>query len=103
LIVLVPAHQFLYSPFDRSIGHFRRYALADLKRLTPSGCRIAKAFMLDSVGLFASLANRFILRSPMPTPAQIAAWDRVMVPVSRLLDPMTGHRLGKSAIVIWQK
>jgi hypothetical protein len=59
--------------------------------------------MLDSVGLFASLANRFILRSPMPTPAQIAAWDRVMVPVSRLLDPMTGHRLGKSAIVIWQK
>jgi SAM-dependent methyltransferase len=103
LIVLVPAHQFLYSPFDRSIGHFRRYALADLKRLAPPGYRVAKAFMLDSVGLVASLANRFILRSPMPTPAQIATWDRAMVPVSRLLDSITGHRLGKSAIIIWQK
>ncbi len=103
LIVLVPAHQFLYSPFDRSIGHFRRYAMADLKRLTPSGCRIASAFMLDSVGMLASLANRLILHSPMPTPAQIAAWDRAMVPLSRVLDPVTAYRLGKSAIIVWQK
>ncbi len=25
LIVLAPAHQFLYTPFDKAIGHFRRY------------------------------------------------------------------------------
>src|SRR5215208_5463768 len=25
LIVLIPAHQFVYSPFDKSIGHYKRY------------------------------------------------------------------------------
>ncbi|MEN8445006.1 MAG: class I SAM-dependent methyltransferase [Cyanobacteria bacterium J06555_13] len=25
LIVLSPAHQFLYSPFDQAVGHYRRY------------------------------------------------------------------------------
>lgn len=27
LILLVPAHKFLYSPFDEILGHFRRYTL----------------------------------------------------------------------------
>ena len=102
LIVLAPAHQFLYSPFDRSIGHFRRYNLAGLKRLTPPGCRVATSFMLDSVGFFASLANRWILRAAMPTTAQIATWDRAIIPLSRVFDPITNHRFGKSAIIAWQ-
>ena len=102
VVVLAPAHQFLYSPFDRAIGHFRRYNLAGLKLLTPPGCRVARAFMLDSVGFFASLANRLILHSAMPTPAQIATWDRAIIPISRLLDPVTGFRFGKSAIIVWQ-
>lgn len=103
LIVLAPAHQFLYSPFDKSIGHFRRYTLRSLKRISPQGTRIAAAFMLDTAGLFASLANRLILRSAMPTSSQIAAWDRAIIPVSRVLDPLTGFQFGKSAIVVWQK
>jgi hypothetical protein len=58
--------------------------------------------MLDSVGFFASLANRLILHSAMPTPAQIATWDRAIIPISRLFDPVTGFRFGKSAIIVWQ-
>lgn len=102
IVVLAPAHQFLYSPFDRAIGHFRRYNLTGLRRLTPEGCRVASAFMLDSAGFFASLANRLVLRSSMPTPAQIAIWDRLIVPISRLLDPIAGFRFGKSAVIVWQ-
>ena len=102
VIVLAPAHQLLYSPFDRSIGHFRRYSLAGLRKLTPPGCCVATAFLLDSVGFFASLANRLILRSAMPTKAQIITWDRAIVPLSRLFDPITGFRFGKSAIIVWQ-
>jgi SAM-dependent methyltransferase len=102
LIVLAPAHQFLYSPFDRSIGHFRRYNLARLRKLTPAGCRVAHAFMLDSAGFFASLVNRLVLRTAMPSPRQIAAWDRAVVPVSRLVDPVMRYRFGKTAIIVWQ-
>ena len=103
LVVLAPAHRFLFTAFDRAIGHHRRYDLRSLKALTPAGCRAAHAFMLDSVGFFASLANWLLLRAAMPTPAQIATWDRLLVPLSRIADPMTGFRFGKTAIVVWQR
>jgi len=102
LVILAPAHHFLYSPFDKSIGHFRRYNIAGLRALTPSTCHVVRTFMLDSIGFFISLANRFILRSASPTRAQIMAWDRCIVPLSRVIDPLTGFRFGKSVIVVWQ-
>jgi SAM-dependent methyltransferase len=101
LIVLAPAHQFLFSPFDANIGHFRRYNRASLIALTPSGCRLRGCFMLDSAGFCASLANRVLLRASMPTARQIALWDKVLVPVSRILDWLTGYNLGKSVVAVW--
>jgi SAM-dependent methyltransferase len=101
LIVLSPAHRFLFSPFDAAIGHHRRYSAAQLVGLTPPGCRIRARMMLDSAGLLASLGNRLLLRAKMPTPRQIAFWDRVLVPISRLLDPLTGWTLGKSVVAVW--
>jgi SAM-dependent methyltransferase len=103
LVVLVPAHQFLFSPFDAEIGHHRRYNLRMLARLTPPGYVIHRAMMLDSLGLFASLANRILLRSAMPTPNQIAFWDDILVPISRLLDPLTLRRFGKTAVTVWTR
>jgi hypothetical protein len=39
----------------------------------------------------------------MPSAVQIAAWDRLMVPLSRRLDPLIGHSLGKTVIGIWTR
>jgi hypothetical protein len=58
---------------------------------------------LDSVGVIASGANRLLLRSGMPTASQVALWDRVMVPVSRVIDPLFGRRIGKSILGVWRK
>jgi SAM-dependent methyltransferase len=103
LVVLAPAHPLLYSRFDQAIGHYRRYSLEGLKQLTPPGCSIADCTMLDSVGFFASLANRLLLRSDQPSHRQIAFWDRCLVPMSRVADRLTGYRLGKTALIIWQR
>src|SRR5262249_53136043 len=35
LVVLGPAHPWLFSPFDRAIGHYRRYTKSSLRALTP--------------------------------------------------------------------
>lgn len=102
LVVLCPAYQFLFSPFDTAVGHHRRYGLDQLRRLTPAGARIADARMLDSVGLVASLANWLLLHQDRPTTGQIRIWDRLMVPLSRLVDPLTAFRLGKSVLIVWQ-
>lgn len=103
LVVLSPAHQLLWSPFDEAIGHFRRYSLKMLRDAGPSDCQLVRLRYLDSVGLLASLANRLVLKSSSPNKKQIALWDRFMVPVSTWIDPVSFYRLGKSVIGVWRK
>ena len=100
LIVLCPAHNALFSPFDASIGHFRRYNRRMFRALHDHAP--ARLEYLDSVGLAASLANRILLRQGYPTREQILLWDRVMVPLSRLFDAVTLRRVGKSILGIWR-
>jgi SAM-dependent methyltransferase len=102
LIVLAPAHEWLYSPFDRAIGHYRRYTRRSLAAVAPAGLRRLVLRYLDSVGLLASAGNRFLLRKSLPTVRDIARWDQLMVPLSRRLDPWLGYRLGKSVVGIWR-
>lgn len=103
IILLCPAHQQLYTPFDEAIGHFRRYNRRSLREIGPSGMRLERVEYLDSVGLAASLANRLLLRQSMPTRGQIQLWDQLMVPVSRMLDGLLFHRAGKSIVAVWKK
>jgi len=103
LIVLAPAHRKLFTPFDASVGHLRRYERRTLERLSPPGLEFVRSAYLDSVGLLASASNRFFLDSSMPTLRQIAFWDKILVRCSKILDPLLGYTLGKSLLTIWQK
>jgi 2-polyprenyl-3-methyl-5-hydroxy-6-metoxy-1,4-benzoquinol methylase len=101
VIVLAPAHQSLYSAFDKAIGHFRRYDKASLLAAAPPALQPVGSYYLDAVGMAASLANRLLLQASMPTHGQIRFWDRVLVPVSRVIDPLLAHTVGKSVVAIW--
>ena len=98
LIVLSPAYPFLASPFDEAIGHYRRYTGRGLASLTPKDCRVLRLSYLDSTGAIASLANRLFLRQGLPTEKEILFWDRTMIPLSKILDPLLGYRLGRSIL-----
>ncbi len=102
LVVLSPAHQWLFTPFDRAIGHYRRYSSSTLGSIVPPGLRTVRLRYLDCVGMCASLANKAFLRQAMPTRRQIEIWDRTMVPLSRRLDPWLGFHVGKSILGVWQ-
>lgn len=103
VIVLSPAHQFLYAPFDRAIGHYRRYSRAMLRAAAPDCLREAAMIYLDSVGLLASAGNRFLLGQSLPTEGQILAWDRRMVPLSRWLDRLFLNAIGKTVVGVWRR
>lgn len=103
IVLLGPAHDWLFSPFDRALGHYRRYSKSRLARITPSSLQLLSAFYLDSVGMLASLANRMLLREALPTVGQIRFWDSTLVRLSRAIDPLTGRRIGKSVVAVWKK
>ena len=56
-----------------------------------------------AVGVIAALGNRLLLRQAMPTERQILLWDRVMIPCSRLIDPLIRYRIGKSILAVWER
>lgn len=102
LVVLSPAHGWLFSKFDAVIGHHRRYTRKTLQAALPERAPARIAY-LDSCGLFASLGNRLLLRQKMPTLKQILFWDRFLVPLSRRLDPWLGFKAGKSILGVWRQ
>jgi SAM-dependent methyltransferase len=103
IVVLSPAHPGLYTEFDRALGHFRRYTRRSLRACTPNGATLIEMYALDSFGLMASVANKLFLHQSIPSPKQIAFWDRCLVSISRITDPLIGFSLGKSLIGVWQK
>jgi SAM-dependent methyltransferase len=103
VIVLSPAHNFLFTPFDSAIGHFRRYSRESLRQAAPPELALRTLIYLDSAGMLASLGNRLLLRRSMPTESQILTWDRVLVPLSRALDPIFAGRVGKSVVGVWSR
>lgn len=105
LLVLGPAHPKLYSQFDSAIGHYRRYTRGSLRALGEKviSLDLERLWYLDSCGLLASSANRVLLRQSLPTLRQILFWDRLLVPCSRVLDPVLLHRCGKSVIAVWAR
>jgi len=103
LVVLAPAHEWLWTSFDTAIGHHRRYTRSALRAIVPKVFAARLLIYLDSMGLLVSLANRCLLRQATPTARQIAVWDRILVPISRCLDPLLCYLLGRSVLGVWQK
>ncbi|GMN07858.1 hypothetical protein MTsPCn5_32470 [Croceitalea sp. MTPC5] len=101
LIILVPAYQFLFNNFDRSIGHFRRYNKKMLKGHVHRDLEIKRLFYLDSMGFFAALLNKWVLKKDIPTSKNIFLWDKILVPFSKVVDIISFHSFGKSLIGIF--
>ena len=103
LLILVPAHNYLFSNFDKSIGHFRRYNKKMLRNVAPNDMNEVDLRYLDSMGLFASLANKLFLKQKYPELKQIKFWDNFIIPASKITDSFSFYLIGKTVIGIWEK
>lgn len=100
LIILVPAYNFLFSPFDEAVGHYRRYNKKMLLKAVPDELNNLKLFYLDSLGVCSSLMNKFVLKQSYPSKEQILKYDRIIVPMSKISDKLMFHSFGKSLVGI---
>jgi 2-polyprenyl-3-methyl-5-hydroxy-6-metoxy-1,4-benzoquinol methylase len=104
LIILVPAFNFLYNSFDKAIGHFRRYDKPMLKSLNAGNVlRPVSMNYFDSMGFFASVANKLFIKRSDITRGNVDMWDSYLIPVSRVIDPILFRTFGKTLIGVWEK
>jgi len=102
LIILSPAYNFLYTSFDKEIGHYRRYTKKSLNKIIPDNVQNKKLIYLDSVGFSLSLLNKLIQISK-PNKQQITFWDQNIIPISKKVDKYINYSFGKTVLGIWQK
>jgi SAM-dependent methyltransferase len=103
IIVLSPAHDFLYSPFDKAVGHYRRYNKKSLISIKPSILNTEHIFYLDSIGILISIINRYILRSKTPNKQQIKFWNKIVIPASKVIDRVASYSFGKTVVCVFCK
>ena len=103
LVVLCPAFQILFSAMDTALGDFRGYTARSLAAVFPQELRRREVFYLDSLGMVASLANKFVLRQDAPGGGQVKFWDGFIIPISRALDRLVAYSAGRSVIAVFSK
>lgn len=105
LLIYVPAFQVLYSSMDKKVGHFRRYKRRDLQqKLQDAGFSILDSHYVDSLGFIATLVFKlFGNDSGDINKNSLKLFDRIIFPVSRLLDCVASAWFGKNLIAIAEK
>ena len=104
LIFLVPAHQELYTKFDKAIGHYRRYDLKFFKSNNFKNLKLKKLIYLDMVGYFLYFLNKFFFKEEVyPSPFKIFLWDKVFTPITIVLDFLTNYKFGKNVLCVYKK
>jgi protein-L-isoaspartate O-methyltransferase len=102
VLIVVPAHQWLYARVDQLTGHFRRYSKRSLCNIiASSGLEVRELKYFDAVGLFPYLVLYRWLRSTSTSGANAALYSRVIMPISYIAYRVFGGRLlGKNLIVV---
>ena len=88
LLLLVPAHQWLFCPIDEDLGHFRRYGRKPLRRLLEdSGFEVEHLIPHNSLGILGWLVKGKLLRYRYLSNRDIRRFD-ALVPLVRKVDPV---------------
>ncbi len=105
LLVFGPAHEWLYGDLDYKAGHYRRYSLRQLRSVvTAAGFEIVSLRYFDVFGVVPYwIVYRLLRHNDIPT-STMWAYDRLVVPTSRLLQRLVRHPpVGKNVILVARK
>ena len=104
LVILVPAHQKLYSKFDKAIGHHKRYEIEFFKDNSFKNLKIRKLIFLDFFGYFLYFFNNFFFKKDVyPSKLKVILWDKVFTPLTIVADFCLGYKVGKNILCVYEK
>ena len=103
LVIMVPAHQKIYSKLDKAVGHYRRY---EKEFFTENllGLNRVKLISLDAIGYFLYLLNKIFFKEEVfPSKLKIFLWDKIFTPITFIVDFLLMYKFGKCYVAIYQK
>ena len=101
LLLFVPALRFLFSELDRTIGHFRRYHLKELRQLVlNAGLDVVAARYFDLLGVIPWWLINTIGRRTTFSPRLADIYDGLGVPFTRAIERLVAPPFGKNIILI---
>lgn len=103
-VFFVPAIPFLYGSMDREAGHFRRYTKSSMKVvLDKAGVELIHLTYFNFTGALAWFAAAKVLKVKLnseETNSSISVYDRLVIPLSRGIDPALKWMGGQSLIAV---
>jgi len=103
LIILVPAHQKLFTEFDKAVGHYRRYSMNFFKKKFKNSI-LEKLIFLDFFGYFLYFFNNLFLKKEVyPSKFKILIWDKIFTPITIVVDFLIRYKFVKNILCIYKK
>lgn len=108
LFLFVPAFKHLFNDLDQMAGHLRRYRKKDVAQLLKEygSYEIITIEYFNPVGAFGWWLNKFKTHSQIDSSninSQVVFFDRYLVPVSKLFNPLFKFFWGQSLFCIINK
>lgn len=108
LIFWVPAFMCLWSSLDDRVEHYRRYTRRSLAQtFEAAGFVVEKTYYADSLGFFVALLTKILEKrqsqKQLMTAKTIWFYDRLLFPVSKILDIAVSKILGKNVVIVAHK
>lgn len=103
LVLLVPAHQFLYNMIDESIGHYRRYQKEELKQMVENvGLEIIKIRSLNFLGGLGWFIAGKLFKDRKVSENKIKLFN-IISPIFLTLETVFEPPFGTSILIIARK
>jgi 2-polyprenyl-3-methyl-5-hydroxy-6-metoxy-1,4-benzoquinol methylase len=100
LIVYVPALNGLYGPWDRKVGHFRRYSKWRLRAIAAeAGTELAELRYVNVLAIpaWAAFSRTDVVKNQARS---LSLWDRTGVPLSRAIEQRIRPPVGLNLLAV---
>lgn len=103
LILVVPAHRWLFNPLDANDGHFRRYERAELnEKLREAGFKVIHESCFNLFGIAGWFLNGTILRRKDLPAGQMGLFNKA-APLLFWFEKLVGPPVGLSLLAVGAK
>ena len=103
IVLLVPAHMYLYNQLDEELGHYKRYQKEALYKLvSQTGFSIIHTQYFNAPGILAWWISSLNKKQRTITHTQMKIYNQ-LVPLFRNIDRLIQHSYGLSLILVGEK